>query len=150
MVFFDPPKAVVPPGSDSARLPTAEHYFTCWAFQDGIRTLVACGSDVCWVSPRGHDHVCHYLIASSRLEDSPFFGEDVFFSGLAEILCFPKQVSAKHGSLLFLLFLALLAHSLFSKITMWKNNIILPNSFGILFAGCATLSVSYYTHWNGL
>lgn len=66
----------------------------------------------------------------------------MLFSGLDEILCFPKQVAAKHGLLLFLLSLALLAHSLLSKITMWKNNSILPNSFSVPFAGCAILSVS--------
>lgn len=101
--------------------------------------------DVCWVSPRGQDH-----LAASGQEDSPFFGEYAFFRPGWGFTFSKAGLSQARLAFIFVVFLELIAHSLFSKIAIWKNNSVLPDSFGILFAGCAILSVSYYAHWNGL
>lgn len=116
LVCFHPSNAAIPPGSDNARLPQAQHYFTCWVFLGQHQDLVACRRVVHWPGPRA---------SSPRgLFWAPRFSSPLgryFWGSLGEISRFPRQVSAKHGLLLFLLFLALLAHSLFSKITMWKK-----------------------------
>lgn len=133
LVFFDHPNAVVAPGSDSARTGhcTISHAGLPRA-ASGLRWLV----EVMFVGKPIGPGPC----ALSRIAFAFLWGR--CFSQARMKFCFPKQVAAKHGLLLFLLFLALLAHSLLSKITMWKNNSILPNSFSVPFAGCAILSVS--------
>lgn len=147
---FDSSKCCYSPQVTQCQIAHAEHHFTYWVFQGSIRVyLVFCGRDARQVSPRGQDHV---LSPRSLLCSQGFFslqGRYIFWV-LVEILRFPRQGSANRGLLLFLLLLALLGHSLFSKITMWKNNSSLPNSFSVLFAGCAILSMSYYALWNGL
>lgn len=116
LVCFDPSNAAIPPGSDNARLPQARHYFTCWVFLGQHQDLAACRRVVHWPGPRASSP--RGLFWAHRFS-SPL--GRYFWGSLGEISRFPRQVSAKHGLLLFLLFLALLAHSLFSKITMWKK-----------------------------
>lgn len=134
LVFFDHPNAVVAPGLDSARtghctishaeLPRAASGL--WWLVELMFVGKSIGPGPCALS----------LIAFS------FLWGRCFSQAWMKFYVFQSRLQPSTARFYFLLFLALLAHSLLSKTTMWKNNSILPNSFSVPFAGCATLSVS--------